>query len=98
MGPTIKKKHTRLRKALDLDFKLAITLRYLATFDSYKSLMYGIRVAGDTICVFVREVHEDIIAEYAEEEWRRIAKEFGTTWQFHHAVGALELVVHFDVL
>ena len=40
--------------------------------------MYGVRVASDTICVFVREVCETIITEYAEEEWRRIAKEFET--------------------
>ena len=83
VGPRIAKKDTRLRKALDPGLKLAITLRYLATGDSYKSLMYGFRVASNTICVFVREVCEAIIAEYAEEviacptseeECRRIAQ------------------------
>ena len=78
--------------------KLVITLRYIVTGDSYKSLMCGFRVESDTICVVVREVCEAIIAKYAEEEWRRIAKEFGTTWQFHHAVGGLELVLHFDII
>ena len=65
--------------------KLAITIRLLATGDSYKSLMYSFRVAHTTICLFIPEVYAVIMAEYADEvfailttseEWQPIADQF----------------------
>lgn len=67
LGPRIAKNDTWYRKALDPGLKLAITLRYLASGDSYKSLMYGFRVADSTISLVVRDVCQAIIDEYAEE-------------------------------
>ena len=99
LSPRISKQDTWYRKALEPGLKVAITLRHLATGDSYKSLMYGFRVADNTISLIVREVCQAIIDEYAEEviacpttpqEWQPIADQFGTRWQFHHAVGALD--------
>ena len=49
LGPRLEKKDTWCRKALVSGLKLTITLRYLATGDSYKSLMYSFRVAHNTI-------------------------------------------------
>lgn len=86
-------------KALEPGLKLAITLRHLATGDSYHSLMYSFRVAHNTISLIVREVCQAIEAEYAQEvipcpttaaEWRAIAEEFQTKWQFPHVLGALD--------
>lgn len=99
LGPRIAKNDTWYRKALDPGLKLAITLRYLASGDSYKSLMYGFRVADSTISLVVRDVCQAIIDEYAEEviacpttpeEWSQIAEQFGRRWNFHHTVGALD--------
>jgi hypothetical protein len=79
--------------------KLAITRRHVATGDSYRSLMHGFRVAHNTISEIVRDVCEAIIAEYAEEimqihttqvEWQHTADTFGSRWQFHHVLGALD--------
>ena len=79
--------------------KLAITLRYLATGDSYHSLMYGFRVSHSTISLIVRDVCEAINEEFAAEvvtcptapnEWKIVADQFGERWQFFHAVGALD--------
>ena len=44
------------RKPLTAGIKLAITLRYLASGDSYHSLMYGFRVAHNTISKVIRQV------------------------------------------
>ncbi|XP_062576078.1 uncharacterized protein LOC134237961 [Saccostrea cucullata] len=92
----------RLMKELeteDVFKKLAITLRYLATGESYTSLMYGFRVPHNTISLLIREVCESIIAEYANEviacptttdEWQQIAEQFKNRWNLDHVIGALD--------
>lgn len=67
LGERIEKQKTFFRPALCPELKLAITLRHLATGGSYKSLMYGFRVAHNTISLLVRDVCEAIITEYANE-------------------------------
>merc|ERR1712002_726816 len=57
----------RYRRPLDPGLKLAITLRYLATGNSYKTLQYAIRVAHNTISLFIPEVCQAIISEYQDE-------------------------------
>jgi len=56
LGPRTEGTDTWMRKALTPELKLAITLRHLATGDSYRSLMYGFRVAHNTISLIVRGV------------------------------------------
>ena len=53
------------RTAIEPGLRLAITLRYLVTGDSYKSLPYSFFVAHNTI---VPETYEAIIQEYLEED------------------------------
>ena len=88
-----------MRRSLEPGLRLAVALRYYATGDTYKSLMYGFRVAANTIGQIVREVSIAIVEEYAHEvitcpttteEWLPIATQFGERWNFHHAVGALD--------
>jgi hypothetical protein len=99
LTPRIKKKDTWLRKALPPGLKVAVTLRHLATGDSYHSLMNSFRVAHNTISYMVKEVCEAIVAEFSEEvlniptgpdEWRGATELFNTRWQFPHAAGALD--------
>ncbi len=100
LGPAIAKKDTFDRKALHPGLRLAITLRFLATGDSYHSLMYGFRVAHNTISCIALEVCSAIIEEYQEEviacptmlqEWTVIADLFSQKWQFRHALRALDV-------
>lgn len=76
-----------------------ITLRFLATGNSYKSLEYSFRVAHNTISKFIPEVCSAIYEEYQDEifkvpstpaEWRNIALNFSTKWNFHHCCGAID--------
>ena len=99
LSERLTKKDTWYREALKPGLKLAITLRYLASGESYKSLMYGFRVPHNTISLFIPEVCEAIIDEYSDEmiscpttqeEWREVAQQFGTRWNFHHALGAID--------
>ena len=89
----------RSRPSLDPGLKLAITLRYIATGNSYKSLQYSFRVAHNTIAVFIPEVCQAIVDELQDEvfkfpttqdEWREVADKFGKRWNFHNACGALD--------
>ena len=79
--------------------RLAITLRYLATRDSYKSLQYSFRVAHNTISKVVPETCEAIAQEYLEEvlscprtseQWKEVAALFEKRWNFSQTVGALD--------
>ena len=66
----IETQDTFWRKPLSPGLRLAITLRYLATGDSYKGLSYGFRVAHNTISQIIPETCEAIIAEYLEDVLR----------------------------
>ena len=55
VGPRITKNETN-RKPLEPGLKLAITLRYLATGETYRSLQFAFRVPHNTISLFVPEV------------------------------------------
>ncbi len=96
LGPAIAKQDTFYRKVLHPILRLAITLRFLATGDSYHSLMYGFRVAHNIISCIVLEVCSAIIQDEViacpktSQEWSAIANPFSQKWQFHHALGALD--------
>uniref|UniRef100_UPI00358EEA32 putative nuclease HARBI1 n=1 Tax=Myxine glutinosa TaxID=7769 RepID=UPI00358EEA32 len=99
LTPRIQKQDTNFRKALPPGLKVAITLRFLATGNSYKSLSYGLRVTPNTIVSIVPEVCQAIYDEYHEEaikcpstpeEWKEVAKDFSEKWSFHHVCGALD--------
>jgi len=99
VGPRIKKQDTCFRRALDPGLKVAITLRFLATGESYHSLAYGFRVPHNTISLFVPETCQAIIDEYmgevmkcpqTPEEWKEVAREFGEKWNFWNCCGAVD--------
>ena len=99
VAPRLAKQSTNCRAPLEPGLKLAITVRFLATGDSYKSLMYSFRVAHNSICRFLGEVCEAIIAEYANElikcpvnptEWLAVAKVFEDRWNLPHCIGAID--------
>ena len=99
LTPRLRKKDTWFRKAHPVGLKVAIALRYFASGDSYRSLMYSFRVPHNTISEIVVDVCNAIIAEYAEDviqtpvdegEWREVSNLFSSRWQFHHVLGALD--------
>ncbi|XP_034024730.1 protein ALP1-like [Thalassophryne amazonica] len=99
LTPRIEKQDTFRRKALEPGVKLAITIRFLATGDSYKSLMYNFRVHASTICKFIQPVCEAIIDEYSSElvscpkspeAWLQVAQGFESRWNLPHCIGAID--------
>lgn len=58
--PLIMKSDTVMRKAIPAGEKLSVTLRYLATGDTFASLQYMFRIPKNTISNFICEVCEAI--------------------------------------
>ena len=99
LAPRLQKTTTNCREPLSVGFKLAITLRYLSTGDSYKSMAYGFRVAPNTIVSIVPEVCQVIYNHYHEtafkcpttkDEWKEVASGFSDKWNFHHCCGCID--------
>jgi hypothetical protein len=97
--PRIEKKDTFMRKSLEPGLKLAITLRYLASGDSYPSLQYAFRVAHNTISLLIPETCQAIVDEFESkvmpmprtpDDWHCIAEQFSTRWNYHNTVGAID--------
>lgn len=59
--PIIEKQDTQLRKAIPAKERLAITLHYLATGNSYSSLSYVFKVSKQIISRIIPEVCEAIV-------------------------------------
>lgn len=60
VSPKIQKNDTNMREALSAKLKLEITLRYLATGDSFKTLEYLFRVPKSSISKFIEEVMDAV--------------------------------------
>ena len=54
LSPRLTKRDTKWRKALPPGLKLAVTLRFVATGISYRSLAFSFRVAHNTVSIAVR--------------------------------------------
>lgn len=97
IAPRISRRDTHLRKAIAPHERLAVTLRFLATGDSYHSLQYTFKISKQLISQAVPEVCEAIIEELKdyikmpqdEFAWREVAKTFDK-WNFPNCVGAMD--------
>lgn len=71
VSPIIQKLDTVMRKAIPPQVRLLLTLRYLATGDSYRSLMYLFRIPANTICTIIPEVC-DAIYKVLKDEYMKV--------------------------
>ena len=99
LRPHITKQTTNFREPIEPGLRLAITLRFLATGDSFVSLSLLFRVHCSTIGKIIDDTCEAIVKEYmdeiiscptTQEGWRDIARGFSGTWNFEHTVGAID--------
>ena len=97
--PSITKETTNMRLPIAPDEKLPVTLRLLATGESYESLWYQFRIHRTTIGRFVPLVCQAIYSclkeKYlkiprTEEEWKSIADKTFDWWQIGNAAGAMD--------
>ena len=60
-----RKSSTNFRESIPPYDRLAVTLRFLATGDSYKNLMYFTKMSKSTICNVISAINE-ALHDYAE--------------------------------
>uniref|UniRef100_A0A336LXM2 CSON004584 protein n=1 Tax=Culicoides sonorensis TaxID=179676 RepID=A0A336LXM2_CULSO len=99
VSPIISKKITPMREPISAGERLALTLRYLATGESFSSLQYIFRIPQSTISSIIPEVCDAIYQvlkdEYlkcatTENEWISIANKFYEQWNFPNCLGAID--------
>ncbi|XP_018360612.1 PREDICTED: uncharacterized protein LOC108759604 [Trachymyrmex cornetzi] len=97
--PYIEKKDTVMRKAISPRMRLSVTLRYLATGNSFQDLAYSTRIAPNTLSKIILETLQTIITVLNKnvipfpskpEEWEIVAHKFGTMWQFPQCIDAID--------
>ncbi|XP_045135143.1 putative nuclease HARBI1 [Portunus trituberculatus] len=97
--PAVIKQDTKLRKPLPVGLILAVTLRFLATGNSYTSLGFSFRTSTSAISLFVPLVCQALLDAYkpevmrcstTPEEWNEVARQFSTRWNYHNCGGALD--------
>lgn len=99
LTPHIQKQDTVMREAISPRDRLSVTLRYLATGNTFQDLSYSTRIAANTISKIVQTTLEAIIKVLeprvmtfpsTQEEWELVAHKFETLWNFPHCMGTLD--------
>lgn len=67
IGPIICKTDTNMRKCIPVQERLAVTLRFLATGDSFKSLSYLFKFSSQTVSRCVQDVCKALNQELKNE-------------------------------
>ncbi|XP_033988010.1 putative nuclease HARBI1 [Trematomus bernacchii] len=97
--PLIQRQNTNYRDCISVGERLMVTLRFLATGESFKSLSYQFRMGVSTIRQFVPEtctaIYEVLKEKYLKcpdtvEEWQQVADGFQAQWNFPNCLGALD--------
>ena len=88
-----------VRATIKPDERLAVTLRFLATGETFHSLEYAFRISRQTISSIVSEtsraVHKVLACEFlkvpnTEREWEVVASKFESRWNFPNGIGAID--------
>ena len=88
-----------MRRPLEVGERIAITLRYLTTGETFRSLAFQFRLGNSTVSQLIPQVCEAIIREYgpevmpldrSPEDWKNVAEDFECIWNFPHVLGAID--------
>ncbi|XP_053995489.1 uncharacterized protein LOC128885455 [Hylaeus anthracinus] len=98
IAPLISTQCTTFRASVSAKEKLAVALRFLASGDSFTSLTYLFKMSAQSISRSVFLVCEALIQTLKDhiklpntpEEWIQCANIFDETWNFPHAIGAID--------
>lgn len=95
----ISKKHTNFREPIPPETRLALTMRYLALGEGFRTLSQLFRVGLSTSRIIVQETCKAIInvlgsaylqTPQTKEGWMSIVREYENRWQFPHCIGSID--------
>ncbi|XP_044133457.1 protein ANTAGONIST OF LIKE HETEROCHROMATIN PROTEIN 1-like [Bufo gargarizans] len=98
VSPRLARMDTYFRRSVSPTERLMLTIRFLATGDSFTSLHYHFRLGISTISTIVKEtcqvlweeLHEEFIPTPNQQRWLQIEKKIYEVCQFPHCVGAVD--------
>ena len=99
LEPRLARQATNYRAPISVGKKLALTIRYLATGESYTSLSCQFKAGRSTISKFLPEVCRAVQDEFTRgylrcpttpDEWKELEMEFRIRWNVPHTLGALD--------
>src|SRR5258705_6152642 len=98
IGDKLKKADTVMREAITPAQRLAVTLRYMATGNSFRELSYWFRLGERTIAYIVLETCQVICDTLnylftlpsTPAEWEEVAKDFFELWNFPRLLGEID--------
>ncbi|KAM4052562.1 uncharacterized protein ACNLHF_002468 [Anomaloglossus baeobatrachus] len=98
LSPQLTYSDTRMRKSISAEERLLLTLRFLATGDSYASLHLQFCVGKTTISEIVRctytviwqKLQPIVMPSPTEETWLQVAAGFQTVANFPNCLGAVD--------
>ena len=78
--------------------RLALTLRYITTGESFQSLSFQFRISLNVVSYIIKGCCNALVDELvpvfvktplSEQEWLEVSKKFETRWNYPHALGAI---------
>ena len=99
LSEDLQKENTQMRKCISPEEKICLTLRYLATGETFRSLEFQFRISRKTISDAVISTANSLVkrlgAQYlstpkSEESWIEIADKFNERWNFPNGLGAID--------
>lgn len=99
IGPYIKKQDTSMRISIPASERLALTICFLATGETFQSLSFQFCIGKATVSGIVMEVCDAIYAVLGKdflqtpkqaEKWTEIAELFNSRWNIPNNIGAME--------
>nr|XP_039249583.1 protein ANTAGONIST OF LIKE HETEROCHROMATIN PROTEIN 1-like isoform X3 [Styela clava]XP_039249584.1 protein ANTAGONIST OF LIKE HETEROCHROMATIN PROTEIN 1-like isoform X3 [Styela clava] len=99
VGPKIEKLTTTYRRPISAAERLAVTLRFLATGDSYRTIANSYRLGISTVSLIVPDTCRAIWdtlqpmvmqCPSTQAAWTTIGNDFEARWQFPNCLGAID--------
>ena len=99
IAPIVSKTDKVMKKAVFPNQRLELTLRFLATLESFRSLEYQFWISRKATSYIINEVCKAIVTGLAgtylklpssQEDWQNINQKFEETWNFPLCIGAVD--------